>query len=556
MRSSNQNRRTTRALGLLALAAGWAIPATGAMAQDALGDGRGLDNSLNSRSRYNAPKDRSVMTEMRLRNAIVTGNAGGGRSFRGDVGYTAPFDFRGTVAGDDTFEFRRDSFYSAFGAAGVRNADALSYQFSRATGRRPGQPGFGITLERAPGASSASLRRQGPAIVGDAAVYGATNVRGGLRSTASYTLTRSQAPRVLGIVQDSEDSPGRAITASGLRGIRTTPVADFSAAPERPEQAEPAGRTNRLDLSADERAPEGERISNRVDTAHDALMRQIRERNAAFEAEAEEDQPPVEADWERRLRELQQQLIRPTDPNAPAEPGAATDGETEGEAGEDEERRTEPAGVRFDPQTLQLLRAGDEPIASFVGEGDTETDAYVRNLRAGEELLAEGRYFDAEERFSNALEVVEADPTALVARLHAQLGGGLLLSASINLRELALNAPEVVAARYDRKLLPEQARLASLMRLLMEYTGLTERPVGATPPDPLVQREAGLLMAYIGHQTGEPRLVRDGLLAFEQELNQRRREGNPNLPDEALAELLQGIWLAPRPAPAEDGGTP
>src|SRR5437762_1643352 len=45
----------------------------------------------------NTPTRPDFNTEVRMRNAIITGNAPGGVSFRGDVGYRAPGEFLGRL---------------------------------------------------------------------------------------------------------------------------------------------------------------------------------------------------------------------------------------------------------------------------------------------------------------------------------------------------------------------------------------------------------------------------------------------------------------------------
>src|SRR5690606_2294464 len=85
-----------------------------------------------------------LAAEMRFRNAVVTGNAPGGLSFRGDVGYRAAGEFTGRLGADDTFSFRRDTVYSGLGGMGLRGTDSLQYQFALTTGMRP-PPGFAGT---------------------------------------------------------------------------------------------------------------------------------------------------------------------------------------------------------------------------------------------------------------------------------------------------------------------------------------------------------------------------------------------------------------------------
>src|SRR5690606_29097744 len=76
----------SRTLALAVVAAtGLAAPAS---AQNAHGSGRALDANLQQGgSRYNPPgRNANIAEEVRFRNAIVTGNAPGGLSFRGDAG--------------------------------------------------------------------------------------------------------------------------------------------------------------------------------------------------------------------------------------------------------------------------------------------------------------------------------------------------------------------------------------------------------------------------------------------------------------------------------------
>ena len=152
-----------------------------AHAQDALGDGTGqrkdsrtgsgqtgrlgggghaLDaNPLVGSSGMNRRTIDPIWANIRYQNAIVTGNVTGGRSFRGDVGYTAANDFRGATAGQLVFDFNRDAFTSGVGLAnlrgvgaarssarfttgGLRNLDSDNFIISRpGAGRDAGQVG-------------------------------------------------------------------------------------------------------------------------------------------------------------------------------------------------------------------------------------------------------------------------------------------------------------------------------------------------------------------------------------------------------------------------------
>ena len=68
-------------------------------------NGNALDNNLqiNSAGQRLRGNIRNYQQDYRLGNLGVTGGLAGGRNFRGDVGYTAPDDFRGELGSDDIF---------------------------------------------------------------------------------------------------------------------------------------------------------------------------------------------------------------------------------------------------------------------------------------------------------------------------------------------------------------------------------------------------------------------------------------------------------------------
>ena len=135
-----------------------------AFGQNALGDGRVLDNNLRQGSGGVNTRVRSVEAQIRFNNAIVTGNAGFGRSFRGDVGYLASNDFRASLGSNDLYNFRRDSTASAITGSGIRGTDALQYQVSLATGQTV--PSF---LDR-PISNAGVVQRSGASFSGSAGV--------------------------------------------------------------------------------------------------------------------------------------------------------------------------------------------------------------------------------------------------------------------------------------------------------------------------------------------------------------------------------------------------
>lgn len=555
-------RTGSRTLAAIALAAGVAP----ALAQDAMGTGRelenslyvdtrvggggGLDSSLRVDTRFNAPRP-DFAAELQFRNAIATGNAPGGLSFRGDVGYSAPFEFRGELGSDALYPFRRDSLYSGLGGMGIRGTEALQYQFALTAGARVPRDLMGsLVVARDPGgdATSGEVRTGGgaptPTIgrVQNPDALGA--LYGQIRSPSSYTANRGYAPFLLTTTR-APDAEGNeleiGITATPLRGVRAEPMGGQGSL------AESLRAPSTLDTST--RAE-----TERVETAYDEVMRRLRERAGS------EPQPEPEAgqapEWMRQLEELRQQLLGNLTPPEPgeegAEPGEGTDpgqtpGATPGQGSGDEEEsdaaaQARPVKIEFDPETMRLLRDTGEPVSDLVSEG--VGDPYAEHMRAGQRLLGSGQYFDAEERFTRALSIRQGDTTAQIGRVHAQLGAGMFLSAALNLRTTLVGTPSLTATRYRPSLLPEPGRIDELKLTLRENIGLVERPGASIAMDPRMRHESALLLAYLGYQSGDQRAVREGLDAFEATPDVGTRGGGSGV-DERLGTLLRELWVRP-----------
>lgn len=519
---------TKTAAALLASAAIFAAWPSAAEAQHALGDGRGLESRLEiTAERDRTAPQRRWQQEMRFRNAIVTGNAPGGMSFRGDVGYLAPGDFRADLGSTDLFAFRRDSLYSGLSGYGLRGTDALQYQFALTTGGRAPESliGFGALSRDGAGMTGADVgspapigqpipgtgvRRadpidmplQDPLQRGDLVTPAGVSVRdaallGTLRSTSAYTSVRGFSPTVVGIVEPDEDRRF-GLTASALQGLQYIELRD--------RQRE----TRRADTLV--------QPVERPQTVSDRLREQLRQspitpdprtdRPGVERRPGEQDTDPEAPDWQRHLQELERELQDLRD-----------------------QRPEDPAAVAAD--TMRWLRAidADRPIRELVDRD--ATDPYSTQIRRGSELIGRGAYFDAEERFTRALSARPDDPTASLGRIHAQLGAGMYRSASLNLRSVLSDRPELALMRFDAALLPDPARMEEVRATL-------RRNLTSTDPD--LRRESGLLLAYLGRQTGSRTDVRDGLSAFGAGVTRG---------DQVMGDLLRGLWLRDTEDPSE-----
>ncbi|MEZ6242721.1 MAG: hypothetical protein R3B57_06720 [Phycisphaerales bacterium] len=519
-----------------------------------MGDGRLLDQNLSLTTRYNDTTRVDPLQEMRFRSAVVTGNAPGGLSFRGDAGYGAARAFRGDLGSDDLFAYRRDSLYSGLIGAGIRGTDALQYQMSMTTGSQlPPQLVGDLVVDRSftTRAPALSAEQGRAADVGDSKPLArrpaTTEVDDGsmhamLRSTAAYTTSMSLQPVLLNRFGAQDQMPDIGVTASTLRGIRLSAL---------PEGTESPTAQQRIDDSArGEQAVEG---TGRIETGYDAVMRQFAEADEALQKEREDREvQATEKSWMDRIAELQKQVSEGNKPSTEQQGGEATPGE-EPSGGESEQ--TEPddldklqeLGV-YDEETVELLRSVREPVKNLVDPSSAQKrDPYAEHMEVGQRLLTQERFFDAEERFTRAIGVRSGDVMAQVGRIHAQIGAGMYVSAALNMRVLLLQHPEIVGVRYDEKLLPGKNRQKAIFQRLREKAGIDEKGQVGTTSDPQLQRECGLLLAYFGYQFHDPAAIDQGLDAFESVTDEHADDKVFDV-DRRLLELVRRVW-APESAP-------
>ncbi len=545
-------------IGLLTMCSGEAI------AQNALGDGKGLQANPRQGSggvNYQRP---SLEREVQFRNSIATGNAPGGLSFRGDLGYRAAGEFSGDLGSDSLYTFRRDTLYSGLAGMGIRGTDALQYQFSMTTGSRITRNMMGnLAVSRDYGASSAEfsggIGANDPIAIDPQGRFNESraDVSGSLRSTATYSATSSLVPELISVYESGIERDRFGVVSTPLMGLVSTP----------------------MDSGVRVRRP-GEVAAQRVKTSYSELIEDYQKRAREL---LETDVDPVDApgnttdptgidpsgvddeaiqqetnQWiNNQLSKLQRQLLGIPEPTTPEEQTI------EGEEGSDDpdngvlirdplDRDSIESGVpeigfdrgeelggqttfEIDPKTLELLRKSGDRVTYLVDPTAESTDVYFVHMKAGERLLKNGRYFDAEERFTNAMAVRQGNVPAQMGRLHAQIGAGLVISASVNLQQLLSEHIEVISVRYSGDLLPSEERLKELILTLSERAGLVDRgPL--IPEEPTKVRVAcGLLMAYLGFQIGDQQQMQDGFGVI-------REIGSAS--DQRLVTLLDAVWSA------------
>ncbi len=563
-------------------------------AQNALGSGNALDANLQVGNRRNLP-GRDIKKELAFRNAIVTGNAGAGLSFRGDIGYRAADDFRSTTGTDQFYDFRRDTDYSGLATLNIRGISSVQDQFNFATGGQT-RSGFGgdlIVQRGTTGASAGTLASND--LANRNRIDPITRLgSGSLRSTSSSLLRETGRPTVLAYEtrpESNAEEDQKFLIASPLQGVRSIPqrnaIFGFTPKPvtgfQTPEQL--AAQENKALTEAASEKPasatpefvspfdsfrrqlatrvDGQVNPNPLDTSVSGLSKPTEltpeQREKAGLPGAETLKPDQTADakpdpesFEGRMERLREVLSgkdaladaesqRPSPPlipgvePEPAEGGAAAEGGVEGggarkavdpESMVPGSKAERDARIRKAIEDAKRLVGEPQMIASLKPTASND-ELFLGHMTKGEQFLAEGRWFDAEERFALALSLREGDPMAAAGRLHSQIAAGMYISAALNLRNLLRAYPELIAAKYDQRLLPRGQRLETVRAQLR----------ARSTRDTLLARDAGLLLTYLGWQTGSAQDINDGLAIID------RVNDKMGIDPDPLDAALRAAWV-------------
>ncbi len=179
---------------------------------------------------------------------------------------------------------------------------------------------------------------------------------------------------------------------------------------------------------------------------------------------------------------------------------------------------------------LNTLRDQGPALGSLAGR----RKSIVNGLLAQAEVdLRENRYFDAESKYRQAEDLAPNNPLVRIGLVHAELGAGMIRSAAYNLRLVFGTHPELIAVRYQPRLLPNIKRLAWMQGQLQDMIHLSR-----------TRTEPCLLMAYLGYQFRQPQLVEYGL-----DLAEARAPLDPLWP------VLRQLWQHPGPSAAAPSST-
>lgn len=529
-------RQAGVSVGAVLLSAGLAL------GQYALGDGHALDyNTQVGGPGINSPT-RDLMAEIRFRNALVTGNVPGGMGFRDATGYGLATDFRQRVGSDDLFSFRRDSFTSGLAGTGIRGTEALQYQLALTVGNEPPRNLRGSLLtsrtgERLTmGVPSSSIdvvggvtdfRRATPAELGESE----PGTMLSLRSISAHRAGLSLAPSMLAMLEGSEGTT-QGLVSSPLRGLAREDLLGDSEAIEGarglPEQRARGVGAPGSALGETRGAP-GSDVTGDV---RDRLSMEYASRVPSGASPAAESPSAAEGEGAAALRGGDPFLEQLT-----ALQRVLREGELSGPAGA--EAGSAPAmadRIKGWKELVDTLKDGVGTVEVPAAKLDNAS-AYDLHVNRAKDMLSEGRFFEAEQRFTMALAARPGDAIASIGRVHAQIGAGLDLSAAVNLRSFFVEHPEFVGARYEPALLPSEDRLEIASRRLTEQVS----GEGATRG----RRESALLLAYVSFLRGDRISTILGL--------ERLGEGEAGRRD-PLTPLLRAVWLDDADAGTAAGG--
>jgi len=173
---------------------------------------------------------------------------------------------------------------------------------------------------------------------------------------------------------------------------------------------------------------------------------------------------------------------------------------------------------RLTADEAYLLMAHGQTMSQLDGGTKEALDVM---LQAGEQSMRAKRYLSAEREFITGALIAPANPLPVAGMANSEVAAGLQIAASISIRRLFQNWPEMIDTRYGLDILGSEERLRKIGE---ESITLAEGSKYAA--------DYGLVGAYVGHQLGDRSLVERGL-----EIMARNQQ------ETTLVQALRVIWL-------------
>jgi hypothetical protein len=564
---------------LLTASASVLLAAQPAHAQDALGGGNALSRDtrhqdskrlsnygvLDANSQVGSLGDngKAAKVDYYSRNLIVTGDVGGGREFRGSVGYREQSEFTGQTGADDLRFWTAYSVYSSpymaqanydplkatqqFGAIMYTRTYANAAARDILTDQQPLDARIAFDRFTADGAKK--MRRQAdiidPANTRDVSErlnwrvqqaisqasgrtqrndVGLDDALSGLglstydRQRLKQDILSGRTKRDL-VVGDSLATTNLLPGESAMMDSRLKPIL----APEYTSiydslKARAADKVPPPTTQA-ERDARAARIGRTLGSDMDWLRGQLI--RSGVEGGTRDGTVPRGGTGPRGgAQEGEEKPLLPADPKKPEEGAKPSEG-TGAKPAEGEDAKPNIDDLAY------VLRHG-RSLQSLVPE---ESTAIKDMMELGAVAMSRGEFFRAEERYASVLAVLPGSASALAGVANAQLGAGLGASAALTLRKLYAQHPEMIDTHLGAEILPSPARMDAALAAARERIAAGNAP--DAPGEVQSDRfDFGLVVGYVGFQTNRPEVIREGLGAMR-----------AVRPDDALVQLLQRVWL-------------
>ncbi len=535
------------------------VAAPSALAQNRVGsDGRALDANQQVGSAGVNPADGRL--DFSQRNNIITGNVGGGRGFQDTIDYGAVGEFQDNLGSDNLFNFRSGSLSSSPSYLNAASVGGVGYQSNisvyRSFTNRVAQP-------------------QAPGLIAPSGGGFSLNPDNSLNTINSGSISTYRGSQVVG-----NQTPGLALQAFssspalGLRGNAVTSEALSQRLQEAAEEAnsldtstntnmptqpsiygtdlfDPYGKPKQSDEQSMLRPGQlpptlmlGQLLQSRTNPNDAAAQSFGGTRNTiamdSLFKRANESDPDNDQDntYLKLLRDIQDERVNNSSTDAWDSTLEAPTSQqlTEAEKAYDQIMKEmygdDYATQRESAGTTDTGEESGEDVQDVVDQlnyslprietlASNKQNRIARLTREAETALADGKYLTAETRYRQIMLDVKNDPMPQVGLVHAQLGAGMFRSAGMNLRSVFSQHPELIAARYDAKLLPPESRLQWIQQEIQ--AAISQNEGG---------KDAPLLLAYIGYQADSRQVVRYGLALAQSKS-----------PRDPLLSVLREIWL-------------
>jgi hypothetical protein len=182
------------------------------------------------------------------------------------------------------------------------------------------------------------------------------------------------------------------------------------------------------------------------------------------------------------------------------------------------------------------MRKKTEPVKAQSFAAGVKAKGLHDILKNAEDLMKDGKFTAALDKYEDADRVAPNDPTIKLARANAELGASYYARAEAHLREVFTSNPELLNGQYDLTALLGEQRLATLIKDLKDIQKKEDR-----------EPRAVFLLAYIAYNTGHEQQASAYL-----DLADKRSGGK-----DPLYKLLRDNWSLPeKPAATPAAPTP